>query len=61
MSGANLDLRARLRAAVRARIDDLTALGVPAARLRGMTVVELDELKARTMTELMGAPGPRAA
>lgn len=48
-----LDARRRL---VRKVISDLRALGYENEDLRGLTLPELDELRARTLLRLMAAP-----
>jgi hypothetical protein len=53
---AALSHRARLRQAARARIRDLVQLGCRREELAGMTLVQLDRLKAAMLVELMKAP-----
>ena len=68
MSGEDLNVKARLRAAARARINDLIQLGYEPGDLEGLNLLELDALKAKSIElqdkkdrayrDLMGAPRP---
>lgn len=59
MKADELDANARLSIERRARVRDLLRLGVEPADLFGRSLRELEEIKRRTMRDLMAAPGPR--
>lgn len=58
MKADRLDAEARIAIERRARIQELRRLGTEPADLVGRSLRELDEIKRRTVRDLMGAPGP---
>jgi hypothetical protein len=56
-----LDREANLRRYVRGLIADMRNLGFTTGEMRGKSIVELEELRARALLRLMAAPGSEKA